>query len=248
VPNFTPNLGLAQPLTSDSTSELRLSITGNASALDAYSLLTTVQSNSSSTTLSRGQSVIASPNTTQTLPSASANAMVAITASGTVTGSSPVTVSGSNIQGIGLVSASSFLLGTPGAYAILQSDGTNWHIVAGQQDTGWLSVTVNTGAGYAAVSGETPVARLVADRVWLRGGIKNPTGSNLSANAFTLPAAIPNPPSSDPCVWVNGGPNGGNWSQWGYSGSGQFYCAMSNTGEFNSGAINYINGGTWTLS
>ena len=52
-------------------------------------------------------------------------------------GATPVTVS--SAYGIGFL-ASPFLLGTPLASVILMSDGANWVVISGQQDTGWVNL------------------------------------------------------------------------------------------------------------
>jgi hypothetical protein len=135
-----------------------------------------------------GQCIVAAPSTTVTLPSplANPNAMVAVQANASVTGATPVTVSGTLIQGLGLTNAASFLLGAPGASVALQSDGTNWRIVSGRQDTGWVNLSLGT--GMATHGSETPGGRLVGDRVFLRGAIDQSSGS--AATLGTLPASM----------------------------------------------------------
>lgn len=190
MPNTTTNLGLVQPLTTDAPSELRIAITSNATTLDPLSLLTGVVTNAVSATIARGQSVVASPSTTQTLPAATAGALVAVTASSTVTAASPVTIAGSAIYGLGLNNASSFLLGSPGAHVVLQSDGTHWYVIGGQQNTGWVPLTLATNIG-ARSPLYTPAARVIGDTVTLRGGFQNNTGGTTSAffQWATVPAA-----------------------------------------------------------
>lgn len=145
---------------------------------------------STSVSAASGQWVMAAPSTTVTLPApTTANQVIAVHANGSVTGSTPVTVSGSNIQGVGLSSATSFLLGTPYSYAGLISDGTNWNFMAGQQDTGWVPITsfiTNVVAGSPAAA-----ARLRGNDLALRGGITNSTGASIAAttNLLTLPAS-----------------------------------------------------------
>lgn len=190
MPNTTTNRALTLPITTDAPSELRLAITANASAVDGDSVLSSVVANTVSSTVSRGQSVIASPSTTQTLPSTTSGALVAIIADITVTGATPVTVAaagGNGIYGVG-VNGTSFKLGAPGAFALLQADnGSHWRIIAGQQDSGWLTIGLPTNwgtpTGYAALA-----ARVVGDRVLLRGAAQNNTAGS-STFSSTIPAA-----------------------------------------------------------
>jgi hypothetical protein len=44
-------------------------------------------------------------------------------------------------------SGSSILLGAINAFVLLLSDGTNWRIIAGEVDSGWLSATYVGGSG-----------------------------------------------------------------------------------------------------
>lgn len=182
----TPNLGLTLPIGSDTPAELRVAITNNANILDGFSLLTSVGTAATSVTATRGEVVLASPGVTVTLPAATVNAMVAVVASSTVTGASPITVAGVNIYGVGLVGAASFKLGTPGAVAVLFSDGTNWEIILGQQDTGWVGLTL---AGGVTGSGYVPSARLQGDIVRLKGAM---SGSSITAGSTwaTIPSGL----------------------------------------------------------
>lgn len=133
-------------------------------------------------------SIQASPGITVTLPSPVATQIVAVHANNGVTTSSPVTVAGSNINGLGLLNASSFLLGTPSSSVILQGDGTNWLIIAGQQDTGWVTIGLQT--NWATTSGYyAPGGRLIGDRVWLRGSAQNNTGGP-AYFSVTLPTGM----------------------------------------------------------
>lgn len=147
----------------------------------------------SSMTAVSGQFVSASPGVTITLPAPSAGAFVGVMAISTVTGASPVTVhygSGSgHITGVGAASVASYLLGTAEAATILQSDGTNWNIITGQQDSGWVALSLGTsivGAGY------TPSARLQGDVVRLKGGLENSSGSTIltAVTLATVPAGL----------------------------------------------------------
>jgi hypothetical protein len=79
---------------------------------------------------------------TVTLPAPSTANLVIGVISVNGTGAAPCTVStpSGHILGPGVAaSATSILLGSAGAFVVLVSDGTNWNIVAGAQDSGWLA-------------------------------------------------------------------------------------------------------------
>ena len=148
-----------------------------------------------------GQLVVVTGGTplTITLPAPVANGWVGVYAAAG-SGASPVTVSAGSgiIYGVGLSAASSFPLGTVGAYAILQSDGTNWYIVAGQQDTGWVALSsyLNS-ATYTTISGSGGgteydfAGRVQGDAVRLRGVVNPGSGGAFGGPAFcTLPATF----------------------------------------------------------
>jgi hypothetical protein len=158
------------------------------------------RSASSSLTANIGDYIVAGSGVTITLPSpTAADQLVGIIPSSTVTGASPVTVTaGSNaIYGPGL-SASSFLLGSGAAGVILRSLSTSqWLMVSGQQDTGWVALTLNSGITVAS-SYEAPAVRLQGDRVWMSGGA---AAGTLQTIPFTLPTfAVPNHPVNVPVV------------------------------------------------
>lgn len=123
---------------------------------------------------------------TITLPSHSIGQVV-----GVMNSSGTTTVSGTNIQGVGLSSASSYTLGTPGAATVLVDDGTNWLIAAGQQDTGWLSLSL-TGANSTQAGFYVPAVRVIGNLAVLRGYINIGTAN---ATIATVPA-VAKPTSS----------------------------------------------------
>ena len=109
----------------------------------------TWRSGASSLTASSGDWIVASPGVTILLPPPSLNALIAITAASTVVGATPVTVNGTAIFGPGLPSGgtTSFVLGSDVASVLLQSNGFQWIMIAGQQDTGWDAIPTTPGAG-----------------------------------------------------------------------------------------------------
>lgn len=108
------------------------------------------------------------------------------------TGAAPCTVTGGGglINGPG-AGTSSILLGDPGAYVVLVSDGTNWNIVAGAQDSGWITVgsggtapAFQNGWGNTA-SFQVNQFRKIGTIVYIRGA---PNGGTGGVAMFTLPA------------------------------------------------------------
>lgn len=138
---------------------------------------------------------------TVTLPSPSTNATIGVfNGSGTAASPTTVTASSGNIVGSG-VSASSISLGISGAHVMLQANGSNWLIVAGQQDTGWVACTLGTNitvpGGYAPAV-FSPTARIIGDMGYLSGVMMNNTGGVVGAGYvwLTLPSSAFQPPNS----------------------------------------------------
>ncbi len=67
-------------------------------------------------------------------------------------------------------------------------DGARWAVLAGQQDTGWVALTL--GGGSPGTLGTTPAAKLVGNRVHMRGAASY---SSYSFPLATLPGSIPPP-------------------------------------------------------
>ena len=131
-------------------------------ALSSALLALKPQSVAVNTNAASGNLYRATATATITLPGHSAGQVV-----GVINVSGTTTVAGTSIQGVGLSAAASFTLGTPGAAAILVDDGTNWNIVAGQQDTGWVALTLTTMttvAGYYV-----PAVRVIGNMAYTRG-------------------------------------------------------------------------------
>lgn len=163
----------------------------NATAASQY-LQFALRTTAVSVTAAHGDWVLAGAGTTITMPSASSNLFVMIQADGTVTSSSPVTVSSSgNMFGLGLNAASSFLLGTPFAHVILAGAGTNWSVVSGQQDSGWVALALKTNINSGGPTYYTPSCRLLGNTVYLSGQAQNNTGGTINASTAswaTVPA------------------------------------------------------------
>jgi hypothetical protein len=82
------------------------------------------------------------------------------------------------INGVGLAGVTSFPLGVVGAYAVMVADGTNWNVVGGQQDTGWVTVSLGTNIG--AGPNYSPQSRVVGAQAQLRGSLQNNTGGTVN--------------------------------------------------------------------
>jgi len=152
-----------------------------------------------SATVADHEVVVATANETVTLPvPTSEHELICVYAkddTSGVSGSAPVTVdagSGAKIygKGLGTSGATSFKLGTPGAFAWLFSyDGTNWRIIHGEQDTGWVPLALANGCADAA-GAYAPAYRQCGSRVELQGAFQVPSGglSSSTAVATNLPA------------------------------------------------------------
>jgi hypothetical protein len=127
--------------------------------------------------------ISASPSVTITLPAPVAGMMIGVSPNSSVTGTSQVTVNyGSAVlNGPGMHGVASFKLGTPDVCVVLLADGANWRIVSGQQDTGWVPLTLITGVT-GNTGSYTPAARLRGDEVSIRGSLANNTGATIAAS------------------------------------------------------------------
>lgn len=124
--------------------------------------------------------------TTITLPTPTINRTIGVF--NNVAGVVTVTASSGVIVGLGLTAAS-FSLGGGNAAVILLANGTNWVIASGQQDTGWVALSL-TASVTAEATFYVPAARLQGDTVRLRGAMVNNTGGNITAGSTwaTIPA------------------------------------------------------------
>lgn len=142
-----------------------------------------------------GDYVVCTGSFSVTLPAATAGRVVGVKAASGQTGAAPVTIAtllgAAQILGKGVVaSATSILLGIPGANVTLEADGTNWHIIDGAQDSGWIGLPYagafsDYGSGY-----QLGQYRKIEDIVHLRGLTKfTPSGVyGAGSMGVTLPA------------------------------------------------------------
>lgn len=125
-------------------------------------------------TAASGDLVLMTGSFVVTLPSPALSGQVlGVRAVDARTAAAPVTIttpSGLILgQGIGVASvgAASAVLGIQNAYMLLESDGTNWHVIAGEQDTGHIAFPFAAGEGN--LSGHVASYRKRGDYVTLRG-------------------------------------------------------------------------------
>lgn len=156
-------------------------------------------------------SVVASASCVVNLPPTPVKgSWVSVAAGYSASGASAVSVGttdGSHIYGGGQYLTTGFVLGSPGANAALQFDGTNWSVQAGQQDTGWATLTIPTGwSAVTSISSNTwnaPAAKLVGNVVRLRGYIQNTSGGTAAFSLGTFPSGMTPATTHVPQVLVN---------------------------------------------
>lgn len=135
--------------------------------------------------------VVATASLTVTSPAASLGTTFGVTANYAASYASPVTVTASSgyIIGPGVpASTSSILLGAESSHVVFVSDGTNWFITEGGQDTGWATLTLAS-PWVTAYSGDPPSIRVIGNIGLLSGRMKGGTTDSLFVNA--LPSGIP---------------------------------------------------------
>lgn len=139
------------------------------------------------TTAVAGNFYGATASLTVTLPTPTLNARIGVYNTSASTASVTVTASSGVIGGlgIGVSGATSFSLGALGSFAVLLADGTNWRIVSGQQDPGWVPLS-SFGSGVSAGT-PAPAYRLRGDRIDLRGIA---VCSTAPGNIVQIPTAI----------------------------------------------------------
>jgi hypothetical protein len=135
--------------------------------------------------IANGQAAVVKGNTaavTVTVPSPIAGGIVAIAN----LSSFPVTVAGLT---------ASVPLNFPGAHLFLVSDGTEWVVLAGELDTGWLQLTAGTNMTTAPSGAIALQARQRGDGVAIRGVMETTAAfaSGATATAASLPSGISNP-------------------------------------------------------
>jgi hypothetical protein len=162
-------------------------VTGGAVAAVSLTvpIFLTTLSKSSSYAAVNGNFVNMTATGTITSPAAASGSVFGVIANYGATNASPVTLTTASGYFIGLgipASTSSILLGAQGATVSFYSDGTNWYLSSGAQDSGWITASLTNSWTSA---GPVPQYRLIANRVLLRGELNASSGSSGTA-AFTL--------------------------------------------------------------
>lgn len=168
----------------------------------------TFVSKSANYTAVPGDYVQMSGTFTVTLPSpTTANLMVGVrnVIDRGVGGGGPTTVSTPSgaIIGPGVVAAAStILLGSANSFVTLQSDGTNWIIIDGEQDTGWITASPLTNGATGSFQ-----YRKMGHRVVCWGNFSGGTIVN-GGIFFTMPVGFRPPAQFDGLTFngYNGGP------------------------------------------
>lgn len=145
---------------------------------------------SSNVAAAAGDLIRATATLTVTLPSPAANTNAFVGVLNDGSGSAVVTVSSGSAIGFVGGPSTSFQLGTNFSFAVLYCSGSNWYIVSGQQDTGWVNLTLGTGIVVAASA--TPQIRQRGDRIELSGSAQNTSGGSLAIGTtiFTVGASF----------------------------------------------------------
>lgn len=128
---------------------------------------------------------------TVSLPGPTVNALVGVLAGAGVGPTSVVQVAatgGAHINGIGLFVATGLQLGRFGSFVLLQCDGANWWVIAGQQDSGWSPLTL--AGGTPDVGAYVPAARRLGDIVYLRGAFTNSAVIGAGGTLATVPSGM----------------------------------------------------------
>jgi hypothetical protein len=139
---------------------------------------------------------VVSGGKTLTLPASPAKGdRIQIIADGSATGAAPVAVTaagGKVIAGVGSLSVSSFVLGTPLAAVTLQYEGTTtWRMIAGMQDTGWVALS-SVHLGVSAP--RYPLAaRQAGDELRFTGSVSMSVSLSSGTQLAALPAGIAHP-------------------------------------------------------
>jgi hypothetical protein len=130
------------------------------------------------------------PNSGSAIPALAGN-IIGIKKADNTAGTVTVTVAGGTyILGPGVpASTASIQVSAYGAFVTLLFDGTNWHIISGAQDTGWLVLTNYANSWLSssgpATGGTAAGYRVTGNVVRLGGKI---TAGTTGLIAFTLPA------------------------------------------------------------
>ena len=132
------------------------------------------------------------------------------------------------IFGLGMTSSglASFPLGTYGATATVESDGTNWFITAGALDTGYVSTS--NGSGWS----NPGVWRQIGNRVELVANSISTTSGYNNTNPFAAPSGF-----------TGGPPIPGSGS-----GGANSWLVRSNSANNTNPGLLFVSGGHWSIA
>lgn len=107
-----------------------------------------------------------------------------------ITGAGSAKILGPGL-GSGTAAGTTVPVGGQGSYLVVESDGTNWQIIAGSQDSGWIAPSftnsyASAGSTYYAIS-----YRLIANRVYWRGAFTTMGSTGLAPMAALAAAYRP---------------------------------------------------------
>jgi len=198
-----------------------------------------------------GEYVICTGSFNVTLPAPIAGRVVGVK-SVNGTGAAPLTISTPSgaILGSGIVAAATTMkLGWPGAYVTLLADGTNWHVIDGGQDTGWIAMPYATDWSNSGGSAQPGGYRKDAQGIVHLRGMANCGAGTMALGKLiaTLPTGF-RPPGEEWCA-VDGSFGTGN--------RGTFLMVIDTSGQLSiydqagnapSGSPTYISFANLTFS
>lgn len=141
---------------------------------------------STSYAATNGQFVSCGASLTVTSPTAVAGATFGASAFYAASHASPVTVTAATGQFIGPGipgSTTSILLGAQSAFVTFISDGTNWYVTGGAQDTGWITVS----SGFTNSWTGSITYRLTGNVVRITGSLSGGSSGN---SPYSMPAGF----------------------------------------------------------
>jgi hypothetical protein len=167
-----------------------LTVSGGALTFGSVSIPTTLTpiSKSSSYAAVNGNLVNMTATGTITSPAAAGGATFGVIANYGATNASPVTLTTASGYFIGPgipASTASILLGALNAQVIFVSEGTNWYLTGGAQDSGWITPSLTNSWTDSNVP---PAYRKIANRVTLRGNLSTAAGGSTGTSAFAIPS------------------------------------------------------------
>lgn len=170
---------------------------------NAFNGLQPINKSASYTAANGDFAVVNASGVTVTSPAAAVGATFGAVAAYAAANATPVTVAVASgvIIGPGIPpSTTSIILGIQRASVVLTSDGSNWYVTGGAQDTGWKNISGFLNSWAAEVS-DPPRYRVIGNVVRLQGSMNG--GSN-NTTCFPMPAGAIPATVQYAAVWVSG--------------------------------------------